>query len=399
VNAQHPSLADPRSRHGVAKALLRQAPLFREEIAHAAGLPMRVLANALDGLESEGSVERVGDKNAAGPAYRICGGAAYSVGIDLGGTKVIAAIADLTGQIRAEAAEATDVRGGEHVLAQIRNLASRLATREDIDFSRIGAVTVGMPGVIHPRTGVIRLGPNIDGLSELNVPAALGNLFDQPVRVENDVNLAVLGEVWKGHAIDSRDVGFLSLGTGVGLGLVINGKLVRGARGAAGEVAYLPIGRDLTSASTLDVGAFELEIGSAGILARYEACGGAAAKTVRDMFSLLEAGDGVAAAIVDEIAYKAALAIVALQATLDLDKVILGGSIGVRPELVQRVQAVMPRLFSRPVDIAASALGNRAGLIGAVASATQHLHQRCFAIEDLPDANLFPNSNLAGAVA
>lgn len=313
MNAQGPSPVDRCLRHRVAKVLLlRQAPPLREEIAHPVSLPMRAVLNALEGLESEGFVERLGDKSAVGPAYQICCGAAYNVG-------------DLAGKICAKATEATNVR------------------------------------------------------------------------VENDVNLAVLGEVWKGHAIGNQEVGFFSLG--VGLGLVVNAKLVRAARGAAGEVVHLPIGKDLTSTSTLDVGAFELEIGSAGILACYGACGGTAAKTVRDIFSLLETGDGVAAATVDEIADKAALAIVALQAMVDLDNVILGGGIGVRPELVQRVRTVMPRLFSRPVDIAASALGNRAELIGAVASATQHLHRRCFATEDLPDANIFLDSSLAGAVA
>lgn len=380
----------------VAETLLRRTPLSGEALARETGLPRRVLRQAIVELEMQGLIERsaVAGRDAL---YSVRGSAAYCIGVDLGGTKVTTAVADLSGSILAEATEPTDPRGGHHVLAQIRDLGNRLAATQKIEPHHIGSVTVGMPGVIHPFTGSVSLGPNIAGLADLDVPGALGRLFGQSVQVENDVNLAVLGETWKGHAQGCQNVGFLALGTGTGLGLVVNGKLVRGASGAAGEISYLPIGDNLTSLAALDVGAFELEIGSVGIVERYKARGGMRAKTVRDIFALLEAGDSLAAKVIDDVAHIAALAIVALQATLDLEKIILGGSIGARPELVQRIHKAMPHVFARPVDIAASALGSRAGLVGAVASATQKLHRQHAGLAGTVHEDFFPELDLAGA--
>ena len=93
-----------------------------------------------------------------------------------------------------------------------------------------------MPGVVDPETGAVALVPNIRDLSSINTPRLLADLFGQPVVIENDVNLAMLGEVWQGCAHGAQDAAFLAIGTGVGLGLIVNGRLVRGARGAAGEV-------------------------------------------------------------------------------------------------------------------------------------------------------------------
>jgi predicted NBD/HSP70 family sugar kinase len=322
--------------------------------------------------------------------------AVWCIGVDLGGTKVTAALADSGGDIRSEITEPTDPRGGMNVLGQVHELAARLLTVGHIEVTDVGGIAVGMPGVVNPGTGVVGLGHNITGLSELNVPEALSLLFERQVQVENDVNLAVLGESWKGGAQGYENVGFLSLGTGTGLGLVVNGRLVRGASGAAGEISYLPQGSDLTSRAALEVGAFELEVGSAGIVARYEASGGAHAGTVREIFERLDT-DRIAAEVVGYVADKVALAIVALQAVLDLDKVILGGSIGVQPELVRRVKAAVPKFFARPVDIAASSLGSRAGLVGAVAAAAQQLRRQRRDIEDIAPVDVVRQSDLAGA--
>src|SRR6201999_3725108 len=147
----------------------------------------------------------------------------------------------------------------------------------------------------------------------------------------------------------------------------------RGARGSAGEIADLPIGRDPTSENTSN--AFELEVGSLAIVDRYRRQGGAAAETVRDIFRLLEQGDEVAASVLDTTARWVALAVVTLQSLLDLEIIVFGGSIGVRPELYERVQRTLPGLFSRPVALAPSLLGDRAGLIGAVCAAAQALRQ------------------------
>jgi predicted NBD/HSP70 family sugar kinase len=310
--------------------------------------------------------------------YPLASDAAYSFGVDLGGTKVAAAIADFTGQIIAELTEPTDPRGAPHVVDQIIELAAKLTVTAGIDATKIQSVMVGIPGAVDPRTGRISLAPNIRGLADLDVLQCLRNDFGPGVELENDVNLAILGEVAQGCARGCLNSAFLALGTGAGLGLMVDGKLVRGASGAAGEIAYLPIGRDPTSLAALNTGAFELEVGSLAIVQRYRLEGRASITSVRDIFALLHEGDDVAESVLDGMARSIALAVTALQSILDLELVVLGGSIGTRPELVERVKREVATVFSRPVSIATSELGTRAALIGAVRAAVSRLHDHHF---------------------
>jgi len=287
---------------------------------------------------------------------------AHCFAADLGGTKLAAAMADARGRIVAELTEPTDPRGGAYVAEQIAACAEKLAQAVGIEATRVRHIMVGVPGAIDPLTGRVSLTPNIVGLQDFDVLGYLRGRFGPDVGIENDVNLAMLGEQMLGCASRCRNAAFLALGTGAGLGLLIDGKLFRGARGSAGEIADLPIGRDPNSQTPSVPGSFELQ-------------GGTAAVTVRDIFRLLEEGDQVAAAVLDTTARWVALAVATLQSLLDLELIVLGGSIGVRPEMYARVQQALPALFSRPVTIAPSQLGDRAGLIGAVCAAAQALRQ------------------------
>src|SRR5580693_6746638 len=264
----------------------------------------------------------------------------YCFGADLGGTKLAAAIADARGSIVAELTEPTDPRGAAYVAEQIAACAEKLAKTVGIEATQARHVMVGIPGAIDPRTGRVSLTPNIAGLEDYDVLGYLRGRFGPDVAIENDVNLAMLGE----HAL-----------------------------GSAGEIADLPIGRDPTSQLPSAGGTFELEVGSLAIVDRYRREGGTAAATVRDIFRLLEQGDEVAASVLDTTARWVALAVVTLQSLLDLELIVFGGSIGVRPELYERVRTVLPALFSRPINIAPSRLGDRAGLIGAAWAAGQAL--------------------------
>lgn len=302
-------------------------------------------------------------------------GNAYCFAADLGGTKLAAAMADARGRIVAEVTEPTDRRGAAYVAEQIVACAGKLAQTVGIEVTRARHVMVGIPGAVDPQTGRVSLTPNIAGLEDFDILGYLRGRFGPDVAIENDVNLAMLGEHTLGCATRCRNAAFLALGTGTGLGLLIDDKLFRGARGSAGEISDLPVGRDPTSQTPSATGTFELEVGSLAIVERYRRQGGTAAATVRDIFNLLEEGDEVAASVLDTTARWVALAVVTLQSLLDLELIVFGGSIGVRPELYERVRRDLPALFSRPITIAPSRLGDRAGLIGAVCAASEALRQ------------------------
>src|SRR5258707_2551679 len=297
----------------------------------------------------------------------------YCFAADLGGPKRAVAIADARGGIVAELTEPTDQRGAAYVAEQIAACADKLAQTVGIEVARARDVMVGIPGAIDPRTGRVSLTPNIAGLEDFDVLGFLRDRFGPDVAIENDVNLAMLGEHALGSASHCRNAAFLALGTGAGLGLLIDDKLFRGARGSAGGIADLPIGRDPTSQIPSASGTFQLEVGSLAIVDRYPRQGGAAAATVRDIFKLLEHGDEVAASVLDTTARWVALAVVTLHSLLALELIVFGGSIGVRPELYERVRRALSALFSRPIAIAPSQLGDRAGLLGAVWAAAHAL--------------------------
>lgn len=389
------------SQRAMIDALLRQPSITLQQLAGMTGSPEYVIASLAADLERGGWLKPADPPHTgvdqATRAYTLAGDAAYSFGVDLGGTKIAAAIADFAGQIIAEWTEQTDPRGERHIVDQIIALATQLRLRIGLDAAKIQSVMVGIPGAINPCTGGISLVPNIKGLADFDVLQCLKNHFGPVVALENDVNLAMLGEAAEGRAQGCRNSAFLALGTGAGLGLIIDGKIVRGASGAAGEIAYLPIGRNPTSLAALSTGAFELEVGSLAIVERYRLIGRTSIDTAQDVFDLLNKGDAVAKAVLEDTARSVALAITALQSILDLEVVVLGGSIGARPELVERVQSEMNAVFARPVSIVSSELGTRAGLIGAVRGAVSQLHDHHFGKPVIVDDHVLREAALAAA--
>src|SRR4051812_18035938 len=171
----------------------------------------------------------------------------YCFGADLGGTKLAAALADAQGRIVAQLTEPTDGRGGAYVAEQIAACADKLAQTIGIEVTSTRHVMVGVPGAIDPRTGRVSQIPNIAGLEDVDVLEYLRSRFGRDVAIETDGNLAMPGGQALGCAGGCHNAAFLALGTGTGLGLLIDGKLFRGARGAAGEIPALPIARDPTS--------------------------------------------------------------------------------------------------------------------------------------------------------
>jgi predicted NBD/HSP70 family sugar kinase len=197
--------------------------------------------------------------------------------------------------------------------------------------------------------------------------------------LENDVNLAVLGENWLGRGQNVDNLAYVALGTGIGCGLVVGGHLVRGARNAAGEMGFLPIGADPFSAEALHSGAFESVAATHGIIERYRLATGEKA-SVPAIFERAETGEAAAMAVVDDTARYVACGIAAIAAIADPEKVILGGSIGLRPEILSRVRIYIRQCSPYPIEVEASELGSRAAIVGATAVGLSELHNTLFGV-------------------
>lgn len=286
------------------------------------------------------------------------------VGIDLGGTKVRAALAGADGRILAELTEPTDGGGGRATLHQMARMVKDLADRSGV---RPVQMAVGSPGVVDA-AGRFQLSFNIDDLADLSLAAELESLVGIPVTVENDVNVAALGEQWQGLGRGRQHFVVLSVGTGLGMGIVINGELYRGARGFAGEVAYLPLGEDPRSEHARRVGSLEAAAGTAGIRARIQAPLPADAD-VQQIFDAARQGHEQALQIVAVEADLLARAVLAVSAVIDPEIVIVTGGIGSDPMLVDQLRSALAGMSPHDIHVERSALGDRCGVIGALAAA------------------------------
>ena len=382
------------SRRLVAETLLHMAPISRAALSKVTGLSKQTVSEVVDVLERDGWAHATGRTNGrigrTALNYELRRDAAFVFGVDLGGTKIAAALADVACNIVAERTIATDQRGGAAVIRQVAQLLHDLTGEAGLQPAHVALAVLGSPGVLDSAGG-LGFAPNVAGLETLDVPAALRTALGCPVEIENDVNLAVLGERWRGSASGCEHVAFIALGTGVGLGLVSGGRLMRGARGAAGEIAYLPFGSDPASETGRRQGALEDAIGAAGIARRYAANGGAAGTPVTSIFDALVAGDPAAFQSLDETAALLARAILSIVAVIDPERVLLGGSIGARQEMVDLVRRHYAVIAPAPLAIEPSTLGSRAGLVGALAVALNRLHNQLFGVQDLTGALTLPS--------
>jgi len=381
------------SRRSVFEALLHRSPISRAELAKVTGLSKQTMSEVIDAFEQQGLVHQVGRTSGnvgrTAVLYELSPEGGHVLGIDLG-ARLTVALADIAGRVLAEVDEPTDSRGGAWAIDQIARLSDRLARDNHTHPSRIRSIVVATPGVVNPKSGAIEMAPNIAGLGHLNVVGLLGEKLGSPVVLENDINLALLGEIWHGCAQNVDNVAFLALGSGVGLGLYLNGRLVRGKNGAAGEIGYLPIGGDPLQAESRLQGCLEYQVGATGVVRRYREAGGSDVDSEREVFEQAQAGDPIAASVVDETARLTALAAAAVIATVDPQLLVLGGSVGARADFADKVARVLLQLSPRPVEIRTSSLGRRAGVVGALSVALRRLHDEFFGVAELAAALPLP---------
>ena len=227
----------------------------------------------------------------------------------------------------------------------------------------LDGVVLGVPGAVEGDSR-ISLVENVAGLEGDAFAAELRSRFECPVQLENDINLAALGEQWRGVARGVDDFVFISIGTGLGAGLVLRGELHRGRNGAAGELDYARSGHE----QEFDP--------CAGALCELAATLTAGRRTVleqpydpRLIFAAARAGDEVAGEIVAEEARRIALHVAPIAAVADVGLVVLGGGIGMNGDLLSgAVRARLDEWLPHPPRVEASSLGDAAVLTGALAS-------------------------------
>lgn len=308
----------------------------------------------------------------------------YAVGLDVGGTDIKAALVDDHGRIAFKTVRPTGAeRGPEAVLEDMADLAREVTTGADVSQSSVVGVGIGAPGPLSPRRGVILRAANLPGFENVPLRDELARRLALPAVFDNDGNAAAYGEFWVGAGRHVADMVLLTLGTGVGAGVILSGRLLHGHFENAAELGHIIV----------EVGGRACRCGQRGCLEQYASASGVARRAIEELRAgansvltrstvslegitskavadAARSGDPLAARIWDDACRYLAVACVNAQHSFNPAMVVLGGGMsaagdllidGVRGHLHQQRWSLVEDL----PELVLAKLGNDAGVIGA----------------------------------
>jgi len=352
----------------VLDTILHAGPISRAEIARRTKLSKPTVSDIVMLLEESGLVHRIHGvaprhEGRPGIKYVTNSNAGFIIGTDLGGTKVTSCIADLYGEILYEITERTRGESWDQLLGQISRQYTALFAQSGVDKRKVKVISFGVPGIYDAVSDQVYRAANVPALDSIHIKNELASFIDVAFAIENDANLAAVGELWKGSGSGIDNFAAITIGTGIGMGIVLGGVLYRGSHGAAGEIDYFPVDNEYS----LSVhGPLESSVAGPAIFSRLASMG-LRVSTLEEAFALANSGDWRAITVLNAVIQKIARAIVGIVCILDIDMVILGGGVGSNSMLAEVVSLEVGRMHPRPPRIVASVLGNRAPLYGAIA--------------------------------
>jgi glucokinase len=280
--------------------------------------------------------------------------------VDIGGTKIAAARVDRRGAVSNYAVIRTPSSGGHKVVEAVVELLEQMPGKD------IGAIGVDVPGLAWPDGHV--WAPNIPGWQRMPLGPELKKRFRLPTLVESDRNAFVVGEAWQGAARNCRDVVFLAIGTGIGAGILTDGRLLRGNGELAGSVGWMAL-RNEYQPIYKQIGCFEAHASGTGI-------GLAASKefgrklSARDLTTLARRGDRKAKQVLERAGHDLGLGLANLVDVLNPEMIVIGGGVAAAGDLLLKPARETIKQWGQPLAvkqmrIVRSRLGTRAGLLGA----------------------------------
>jgi predicted NBD/HSP70 family sugar kinase len=373
-----PRLLRAINERAVLERLRATGRASRTELAAATGVSKPTVGQALANLERAGLVRaagrRLGERGRSALLYELDPTAAYVAGIDVGRAWVRVAVADLGGEVVARRDERNRARGAAALVARTHDLAHEVVAEAGVPWENVAHTVVGSPGVLDPETGRLRYAANLPGWSRAGLVDELRAALTPSLVVDNDTNLAALGEAAYGRGRGVENFVYLSIGTGIGMGIVVGGELYRGARGAAGEVGFLPLAGGGLGAgdgrSSSARGALEEAAAAGGVVRTGREMGLSGTLTAERIFNAAAAGDPTALATVEREAERLAVVVAAVAAIVDPELIVLGGGIGANAAvLLPLLEREVERLTPLRPPVVLSELAHDAIVLGAIATA------------------------------
>ncbi|NPV84481.1 MAG: ROK family transcriptional regulator [Anaerolineae bacterium] len=361
------------NRSAILDIIRENSPISRSYIANVLNVSLPTVMRVVDILIEEGLVRHSGTKEASGgrprPLLEFNGSAFSVLAVDLSGTKMFGMVADLSGNIQHEIHVSEISPDPQTNLERLYQLIEELIKTPRPPHQTIRGIGIGAPGITNHQEGIVHWAPSL-GWRDLPLKQLLNERFQLPVLVENDVNLAALGEFGFGAGRSAQSMVCISVGSGIGAGIVIGGSLHRGYHYAAGEVGYLLPGVEFLGKSYQTFGALESLASSTAIAQQAnQLCGTSAEDSLRaeDIFIAVRNGEKRYQPLIARMVDYLSLAVAAATTLIDPEMIVLGGSISEHadlliPSILQRLNGAIP---TQP-NLIVSSLGTRATIMGAI---------------------------------
>lgn len=373
------------NRTCILEYLRRQGVVSRSAIATDLSLSLSSVVRITDELMEERLVHLQGEYEFSGgrrrPLIELDTQQNVVVSIVLGGNRTTACLCDITGNLLETRVLKTDGRKGEQCIDLVKSLADEMLGL--VGHRRVRGISVGVPGVVIDGNRVIAA-PAV-GLNNFRLADRLTPHYECPVLVENDVNLAALGEMWFGYGKQCDDLVYIHVGTLIGMGVVLGRCILRGAHTAAGELGYLLLEPGQLSRQYESMGALEERISGFGLGKRVRealAAQGKANKaaTAVDLFALAAEGERWAQEIVHDFVETLSLVLVDVATLFDPEIIVLGGGVMESAEaFMGQVRRYIHGKTPHPIRVERTELGANVTVLGGCTNVMQHaMHYTLF---------------------
>ncbi len=365
------------NRSAILEIIRLESPISRTEIAERLDVSLPTVMRIVDELIADGFVRPQGGTEWSGWRRRALlefnASGHVVLGVDMGGTKMYGALADLGGNVIDERNIARHGTQGEDSYAALVTLIDTLLASPRLEGRMVRGIGVGAPGITFHKEGIVKWSNQLNW-RDFPLKARLAERYHLPITVDNDVNLAALGELWFGAGQNCQNMVVVAIGTGIGAGIIIEGALYRGANEASGEIGNMLPGREFLGKDYLSYGALETVASGTGIANRARA----ALKSRRspaeleslaaeDIFEAARQGQKWAWKLIEKTVDYLAIMVANLAVSFDPDLIVLGGGVSGSADMLvdpilQRVKEAVPT----PPRLVVSSLGLRAGVMGAI---------------------------------